>query len=289
MGLLWPLDYSGAWTLGAATELRGTGLHYGEEAFVRLYPSHRAGIRVRWSDGGPATSVTPDKVRESSLCTTLELCGRRLATVEHLLAAIAGCGLTHIEMEVSGREVPLLDGSARVWVEAIAKVGLVPAITLPRPALRLQKSLVRQRGCSVITATPARSLTLVGIIDFPQTVIGKQILAIELTPERFVNEIAPARTFGFCDQLEQLRQAGLIRGGTLDNALVCDGNRWLNPPLRFVDEPVRHKLLDLLGDLALVGLPFPTAQILVYRGSHVLHTDLASALLDLYPLPHPLD
>ena len=92
-----------------------------------------------------------------------------------------------------------------------------------------------------------------------------------------MKEIAPARTFGFVDQLEQLKNSGLIKGGNLGNALVCDFDHWLNPPLRFEDEPVRHKLLDLIGDLALVG--FPKAQVLVYRGSHGLHTDLAVALL----------
>jgi UDP-3-O-[3-hydroxymyristoyl] N-acetylglucosamine deacetylase len=116
----------------------------------------------------------------------------------------------------------------------------------------------------------------VGIIDFPQAAIGRQQFALELTPQRFVDEIAPARTFGFREQVEQLRAAGLIQGGALDNALVCDGDQWMNPPLRFEDEPVRHKLLDLIGDLALVG--FPQAQVLVYKGSHGLHTDLAAAL-----------
>jgi UDP-3-O-[3-hydroxymyristoyl] N-acetylglucosamine deacetylase len=128
----------------------------------------------------------------------------------------------------------------------------------------------------VITATPATTFRVVGIIDFPQRAIGQQQLSLDLTPERFVKEIAPARTFGFRDQVEQLRAAGLIQGGALDNALVCDGDHWVNPPLRFPDEPVRHKLLDLIGDLALVG--FPQAQVLVYRGSHGLHTDLAAAL-----------
>jgi UDP-3-O-[3-hydroxymyristoyl] N-acetylglucosamine deacetylase len=135
----------------------------------------------------------------------------------------------------------------------------------------------------VITATPAEGFQVVGVIDFPQVAIGRQQLAISLTPERFVEEIAPARTFGFREQVDQLRAAGLIQGGALDNALVCDGEHWLNPPLRFVDEPVRHKLLDLIGDLALVG--FPQAQVLVYRGSHGLHTDLAAALADLSPSP----
>ena len=127
-------------------------------------------------------------------------------------------------------------------------------------------------------ATPADRFTLVGVIDFPQQAIGRQQLALELTPQTFVEEIAPARTFGFRDQVEQLRASGLIRGGALDNALVCDGDSWVNPPLRFQDEPVRHKILDLIGDLALVG--FPQAQVLAYRGSHGLHTDLAAALAD---------
>ena len=124
----------------------------------------------------------------------------------------------------------------------------------------------------------AEQFTLVGVIDFPQPAIGRQQFALTLTPESFVEQIAPARTFGFRDQVEQLRASGLIQGGALDNALVCDGDRWLNPPLRFADEPVRHKLLDLIGDLALVG--FPQAQVLVYRGSHGLHTELAAALQD---------
>jgi UDP-3-O-[3-hydroxymyristoyl] N-acetylglucosamine deacetylase len=113
-------------------------------------------------------------------------------------------------------------------------------------------------------------------VESPQPAIGRQLFSLDLTPASFVREIAPARTFGFREQVEQLRAAGLIQGGALDNALVCDGAEWLNPPLRFVDEPVRHKLLDLLGDLALVGLP--RAQVFAYRGSHGLHTALAAAL-----------
>ena len=128
----------------------------------------------------------------------------------------------------------------------------------------------------MITVTPADRFRVVGIIDFPQPAIGRQMLALDLSPQVFVDEIAPARTFGFREQVEQLRAAGLIQGGALDNALVCDGDHWVNPPLRFPDEPVRHKLLDLIGDLSLVG--FPKAQVLVYRGSHGLHTDLAAAL-----------
>ncbi|GIS14435.1 MAG: hypothetical protein CM15mP116_10180 [Synechococcus sp.] len=167
---------------------------------------------------------------------------------------------------------------AQPWAgwRPFAAAGLVPAAT-PRPAApQLEQPLLRTRGNSVITATPSDCFGVVGIIDFPQAAIGRQQFALELTPQRFVDEIAPARTFGFREQVEQLRAAGLIQGGALDNALVCDGDQWMNPPLRFEDEPVRHKLLDLIGDLALVG--FPQAQVLVYKGSHGLHTDLAAAL-----------
>ena len=275
----WPQDYSGAWTLSRPVARSGVGLHSGRDAEVVLRPSDRPGLHLSFSgDPRPAIRLRPDQVRDSSLCTTLELGHRRVATVEHLLAALAGCGLSHVEIQLSGDEVPLLDGSAQDWVEAIAEAGMTPAGS-PRPQQApLQQPLVRSRGSSVITATPAERFSLVGVIDFPQAAIGRQQLAIELTPERFVSEIAPARTFGFRDQVEQLRAAGLIQGGALDNALVCDGDGWLNPPLRFPDEPVRHKILDLIGDLALVG--FPQAQVLVYRGSHGLHTELAAALQD---------
>ena len=275
----WPTDYDGAWTLAGSARRSGIGLHSGDEVAVLLHPWPEAGVWVSWSgDAQPPVRLQPSQVRDSQLCTTLELGERRLATVEHLLAALAGCGLTHVHLEVDGGEVPLLDGSAQGWVEAIAEAGIMPAAT---PAARrpvLEGPVALHRGNSVITATPADQFTLVGVIDFPQPAIGRQQWTVALTPERFVAEIAPARTFGFREQVEQLRAAGLIQGGALDNALVCDGDHWVNPPLRFADEPVRHKLLDLIGDLALVG--FPRAQVLVYRGSHGLHTDLAAALAD---------
>ncbi|MFL0754060.1 MAG: UDP-3-O-acyl-N-acetylglucosamine deacetylase [Prochlorococcus sp.] len=280
---LWPASYDGAWTLGGHVSRKGIALHSGEIAEVCLRPSPRAGFHVSWLDSSdPPVTLAPDQARDSPLCTTLELGQRRLATVEHLLAALAGCGLTHVEIEVSGEEVPLLDGSALGWVEAIAEVGLTQAVTPRLQTPVIKRPLVCHRGSSVITATPAERFNVVCVIDFPQAAIGHQMLAIELTPERFVEEIAPARTFGFREQVDQLRVAGLIQGGGLDNALVCDGDQWLNPPLRFADEPVRHKLLDLIGDLALVG--FPQAQVLVYRGSHGLHIDLAKALLDVCPV-----
>lgn len=273
----WPADYSGAWTLSGSGEIEGIGLHSGEPCRVRLAPGSRPGFWLGWLDAPdlPQQRLGPGQVCETTLCTSLDLAGRRLATVEHLLAALAGTGLTQVDIWVEGVEVPLLDGSALPWVNLIAEAGLRPLGSRPESP-RLQCPLTLQAGTSFVTAMPADGLHLGAAIDFDQPAIGRQMLALALTPQSFVAEIAPARTFGLLSQVEQLRAAGLIQGGALDNALVCDGDRWLNPPLRFADEPVRHKILDLLGDLALVGLP--QAQVFAYRGSHRLHTDLASAL-----------
>ena len=272
----WPSDYGTAYTLAGSVEREGVGLHSGARCRVRLSPSNREGYWVGWlaapSEG--LQRLSPAQVVDTRLCTALRLGQRPLATVEHLLAALAGTGISHAELWVDGEEIPLLDGSALPWVEAIAEVGLEPLG--PRQLRPLAGVLSRQQGESFAIALPADQPRLAAAVAYPQAAIGRQFFTLELTPEAFVAELAPARTFGFLEQVEQLRALGLIQGGALDNALVCDGERWLNPPLRYADEPVRHKLLDLLGDLALVGLP--QAQVFAYRGSHGLHTALAAAL-----------
>jgi UDP-3-O-[3-hydroxymyristoyl] N-acetylglucosamine deacetylase len=275
--IAWPADYSLAWTLAAPVERSGVGLHSGGVSRVRLEPSEQPGFRVGWLDAPqePLQLLQPSQVFETQLCTALKLDQRRLATVEHLLAALAGVGLTAVTLLVEGDEIPLLDGSAQPWVEAIAEAGLQGLGSRP-VSEPLSRTITLQQGQSFVTALPSDRLRLAAAIEFPQAAIGRQFFSVELTPEAFVRDIAPARTFGFREQVEQLRAAGLIQGGALDNALVCDGDHWLNPPLRFADEPVRHKLLDLLGDLALAGLP--QAQVFAFRGSHGLHTALAAAL-----------
>ncbi len=283
----WPSDYRLAWTLAAAVERSGVGLHSGLPCRVRLAPSALPGYRVGWLDAPelPLRQLEPSQVCDTRLCTALKLGERHLATVEHLLAALAGTGVSQAEIWVEGGEIPLLDGSALPWVEAIAEAGLIPLGERPEPILPAEPLTVRQ-GLGFVTAFAADERRLAAAVEFPQAAIGRQLFSLTLTPESFVREIAPARTFGFREQVEQLRQAGLIRGGALDNALVCDGERWLNPPLRFEDEPVRHKLLDLLGDLALAGLP--RAQVFAYRGSHALHTAMASALATAIAHTNPM-
>jgi UDP-3-O-[3-hydroxymyristoyl] N-acetylglucosamine deacetylase len=265
----------------------GVGLHSGQEGTVRLQASERPGFWVGWLDAPelPLCRLAPGQVSDTQLCTALQLGPRRLATVEHLLAALAGTGVTQAEILVSGEEIPLLDGSALPWVEALAEAGL-RALPASSTGVELEAPLTVSHGSSFATALPYAGLRLGAAIEFTDAAIGRQLFSLELTPCTFVDEIAPARTFGLRSQVDQLRAAGLIQGGCLENALVYDGETWLNPPLRFAEEPVRHKILDLLGDLALVGLP--RAQVFAYRGSHGLHTSLAAALADLPPaIPSP--
>ncbi|KGG11937.1 UDP-3-O-(3-hydroxymyristoyl) N-acetylglucosamine deacetylase [Prochlorococcus sp. MIT 0601] len=274
-----PENYEEAWTLSESVSREGVCLHSGLNSYVVLSPSDSLGFHVEFldQDASPQT-LHPSQVVSTQLCTTLKLGNRTLGTVEHLLAALVGCGLTHVNIQVSGTEVPLLDGSSLGWVEAIKEAGIKSAGSERNTMRPLKNPLTIYKGQSVVTAVPSDSLKLIGIIDFPYPAIGKQIFSIDLTPRKFVGEIAPARTFGFKDQVDDLMAKGLIKGGNLENSLVCDGSFWLNPPLRFEDEPVRHKILDLIGDLALVGLP--KAQVLVYRGSHALHAELAAAFLE---------
>ena len=275
--MTWSSDYNRCLGLVAPVEREGVGLHSGETCRVQLRPAQSPGFFVGFLDApeSPVVPLHPGQVRDTRLCTALDVGGRPLATVEHLLAALLGCGLTQAEIWVDGHEVPLLDGSALPWVEAIAEAGLVD-LGPRQPLQSLTAPLSLQQGDSFVVALPSDRPFLSAAIEFPQPAIGRQLFSLVLTPETFVREIAPARTFGFREQVEQLRSSGLIQGGALDNALVCDGHQWLNPPLRFADEPVRHKILDLIGDLALVGLP--CAQVMAFRGSHSLHTQLAAAL-----------
>ncbi|WP_017303555.1 UDP-3-O-acyl-N-acetylglucosamine deacetylase [Spirulina subsalsa] len=268
-------------TIREAFSCGGVGLHSGQMIRVRVCPAQQGGryfVRVDLPEM-PVIRAQVGAVCQTSLSTELGQGGAKVRTVEHLLAALAGCGVDQARIEMDGGEVPLLDGSAEEWVRAIAQVGLqeLPEAESPTP-LVVERPITVQEGEAFVTALPAPRLRLTYGIDFPYSAIGNQWYSWSPEGERFEEAIAPARTFGFADQVEQLRQAGLIKGGSLENALVCDETGWLNPPLRFANEPARHKLLDLVGDLSLLGL-FPQAHILAYKASHKLHIQLAKALL----------
>ncbi len=294
-------------TLGGILERSGVGLHSGLLTKVRVLPANSGEGRYFVRVDLPGTPLIParvDLVHETRLSTELRVTTTdevekdsssssgeaRVRTVEHLLAALAGSGIDDARIEIDGLEVPLLDGSAKNWVEAIQAVGVVaqdgegkanPTSLLPH-SLTLSKFVIQEpvwvyQGDAFVAALPAPTLRFTYGIDFDLPAIGNQWYSWTPEEEHFADAIAPARTFGLAHQVEQLQQAGLIKGGSLENALVCSESGWLNPPLRFSNEPARHKLLDLVGDLSLLGT-FPVAHFLAYKASHHLHVQLAQKL-----------
>ena len=273
----WPAHYKSCYTISGPIIRDGIGLHSGEITKVKISPYEEEGYFVSFADK-PDTIFKLDQslIGSTMLCTAVKLGNRNLYTIEHLLSSLAGCGLSYIHIEVEGKEIPLLDGSAIQWVRSFEEVGIKK---VPNPAnfmREIKESKIFNKANSVIALTPSEKLTIISTIDFVYKAIGKQTFVIDLNPKSYVEMIAPARTFGFKDQFRELSELGLIKGGSLENALVCDGEKWVNPPLRFANEPIRHKILDLIGDLALVGLP--KAQIIAYKGSHSLNALLASSL-----------
>ena len=273
----WPSNYDDCYTISGVITRNGVGLHSGEKTRVKISPYEKEGYYVSFADKPEEIfKLDQNLIGSTMLCTAVRLGERNLYTIEHLLASFAGCGLSYIHIEVDGKEIPLLDGSAIQWVKAFEEVG-IKRVPNPINFLReINKTMIFNKGSSVIALTPSIKTKIISTISFSYKAIGNQTYEIDLNPKCFVENIAPARTFGFKDQFQELSELGLIKGGSLENALVCDGDKWVNPPLRFSNEPIRHKILDLIGDLALVGLP--KAQILVYKGSHSLNALLASSL-----------
>ena len=269
-------------TVEAAFEMSGVGLHLGKKATVRVKPAHpgegRYFVRVDLPHA-PTIPARVEAVGQTTLSTELQTKSAKVRTVEHLLASLAAYGIDDAKIEIDGEEVPLLDGSAKNWCEAIAAVGVVAhSDNEPKQAaITPQEPIWIREGDSFVAALPAAETRLTCGIDFTYEAIGNQWHSWNPDRESFATEIAPARTFGFAEQIAQLQQAGLIQGGSLENALVCSDRGWINPPLRFTNEPARHKLLDLVGDLSLLG-QLPIAHTIAYKASHKLHIQLATKL-----------
>ncbi|MEA5536303.1 UDP-3-O-acyl-N-acetylglucosamine deacetylase [Crocosphaera sp. XPORK-15E] len=269
-------------TIEKGFTLSGIGLHSGATTQVTILPAKSGEGRYFVRVDLPEKPIIPaqvSSVKQTTLSTELGSNNATIRTVEHLLAALVGCGIENARIEIDGPEVPLLDGSAKNWVDAIIKSGLKPSEIVPGSPIN-EPIWVRD-GDAFVAALPASEMRFTYGIDFPYKAIGNQWISWNQKKESFSEFIAPARTFGFADQIEQLKQAGLIKGGNLENALVCDRNGWVNPPLRFENEPVRHKLLDLVGDLSLLGT-IPQAHFLAYKASHKLHVELAKKIKEIY-------
>ncbi len=254
----------------------GVGLHTGIQTNVRVAPADpgegRYFVRVDLPQQ-PRVPARLEAVRQTMLSTELGIGEARVRTVEHLLAALTGLGIQDARIEIDGPELPLLDGSAKLWAEAIATPGKL------QTGLPLTEPVAIYQGDVFVSAIPSTSLRFSYGIDFDTAAIGNQWHSWAPHVEDFTTAIAPARTFTMLNQIKQLQESGLIKGGSLDNALVCDQDQWINPPLRFANEPVRHKLLDFIGDLSLLGA-IPTAHYIAYKASHNLHIQLARAIAE---------
>lgn len=286
------------YTLAGEFTQAGVGLHSGIKSHVKVMPapqdSGRYFVRVDLPDS-PVIPTLISTVISTTLSTELGMKNVHIRTVEHLLAALVAMRVDNARIEIDGPEVPLLDGSAKVWVEAIASMGLVEAegkdgpnnnydrdtwINYTHEPPMISQPVWINEGDAFVAALPSPETRFTYGIDFDLPAIANQWHSWSPKTENFADCIAPARTFGLAHQIDQLREAGLIKGGTLDNALVCSESGWLNPPLRFANEPVRHKILDLIGDLSLLGT-FPQAHYLAYKASHKLHIQLAQKISEL--------
>ena len=263
----------------------GTGLHSGRPARIVLHPATDGGIRFRRVDITDRDNVIParwDMVTDTTLCTLLSNeAGVSVGTVEHLMAALAGTGVTHALVDIDGPEIPIMDGSAQRFVRAILRTGLAP-VAGPLRAIRVLAPVRFEQGAVLAELTPADTLSIDFEIDFADKAIGRQARALTMENGTFVHELADCRTFCRAEEVETMRAHGLALGGSLDNAVVVDGDRVLNPGgLRRSDEFVRHKMLDALGDLALAGAPILGA----YRGVRAGHGATNRLLRKLFATP----
>jgi UDP-3-O-[3-hydroxymyristoyl] N-acetylglucosamine deacetylase len=245
---------------------------------VVLRPAeHASGIVFRHLPSGVEIPARAEFVGDCSLATTLIRDGIRLQTVEHLLSALMGLDIDHLTVELTGEELPILDGSAGPWVQAILDAG-IRQMAVWSPAMRMLRPVEVRHGDKWMRVSPYHGLRVAYTIDFDHPAIGRQSRELTLTPEKYVRELGMARTFCMERDIEFMRARGLAKGGSLDNAVVFSPEGPLNESLRFEDEAVRHKILDLLGDLKLLGAPLE-GFVEAHRAGHALHVDLARAIL----------
>jgi UDP-3-O-[3-hydroxymyristoyl] N-acetylglucosamine deacetylase len=267
-------------TLLAPICFSGVGLHTGAFVNVRVVPAPPdAGLVFRRVDlDNFCIEANIKNVARVAYATTLMKRGVLISTVEHLLASLYVYGVDNAFIEIDNLEVPILDGSALEFATKIEQVGLKRQ-RAKRKYLVIQKSLHLKDRDRAISIFPAKTFQINYSIDFSHPMIRKQSFEFEASPNCFAKEIAPARTFGFYRQVEELRKNGLVRGGSLENAIVLTEDGILNDILRFKDEFVRHKILDNIGDLSLVGRPF-IGRVVADKAGHAMHTHLVSRILN---------
>ena len=269
-------------TLRRPVSCSGIGLHSGNKVTLSLKPAPiDYGIRFQRSDlGGLEIPATVTHLGGIRLATGLTREAVSVETVEHLLAALTALGIDNVIVELNTPEVPIMDGSAAPFVYLILNEAGVKTLPAPKKFLKVLRPISLSQGDKRIALYPSDHFKVTYSISFDHPLIRHQSRTMKITDETFVEEIAPARTFGFLKEVEMLRQRGLALGGSLDNAIVLGETGVLNQnALRFEDEFVRHKILDVIGDLSLVGYPV-IGHLVAHRGGHALHTAFAARILE---------
>jgi UDP-3-O-[3-hydroxymyristoyl] N-acetylglucosamine deacetylase len=266
-------------TIQRPSTAEGVGLHTGAFGHIRLVPAPAdTGIVFRRVDlDNFPIEAHGHNVARVSYATSLMKQGVLLSTTEHLLAAIYSCGIDNIFIDIDSIEIPILDGSAEPFMQMLERSG-VRKLRRKRRFLKVLKPVEVIEGDRRIGIYPADEFRVICYVDFPHPLVGQQQVEAVVGPESFRQLLSRARTFCFERDIEPLRSMGLIRGGSLENAIVLTNDGVMNGPLRYPDEFGRHKALDLIGDLALAGLPL-LARVEAHKAGHSLHTALVSKLL----------
>lgn len=267
-------------TIGKAVELVGIGLHKGNPVRLRLEPLEAdSGIVFYRKDVGVSIPLKPENVVDTKMATVIGKDGYFISTIEHMLSAVYAYGIDNLRVIVDADEVPVMDGSSASFCILLDEAGVVHQ-DAPKRIIRIKKEVEVKEGDKYVKLMPSRELKYDFTIKFQHPVIDEQNFVLNLTKESYKNEIARARTFGFLHEVQYLRSKGLALGGSLENAVVLDEKKVLNTEgLRFNDEFVRHKILDAIGDMSLLGMNF-IGNYEAFAGSHDLNHKLTLALLE---------
>ncbi len=267
-------------TLKKEVVIRGTGLHTGKVIRMRLKPAPRDTgiIFIRTDRGNVEIKAKVNSVADTTFATNLAFDGVKIGTVEHLLSSLAGLNIDNLYVELDGPEVPIMDGSASYFIQKIIETGTAKQAK-EVSYLRILKPVVVKEGARQIAAVPYDGTKITYYINYNHPLLEEQKLSIDVTGRSFIKEIAPARTFGFLRDVRLLRSMGLAKGGSLDNAIIVGENGIINKSeLRFKDEFVRHKILDAIGDISLLGWPF-YGHIMANRSGHSLNVKLLRRII----------
>ena len=269
-------------TLKNSTKISGIGLHSGSRTTLKMRPaSANTGVVFHRTDGERIVDIKAcaKNVVDTRMATVIGCDGTCVSTIEHFMAALAACGIDNLHVDIDGPEVPVLDGSAAPFIREIQQAG-IKSLSASRRFVAIRKPLEIIEGEKRISIIPSRFFRITFDIAFEHSAISVQQYSMKFTTENFCKEIAPARTFGFLHEVEQLKANGLARGGSLENAVVIDNQGVMNPEgLRFQDEFVRHKILDSFGDFSLLGAPL-LGHIRAFKAGHDLNAKLVRKILD---------